>query len=181
MAFVNSTKTPSDGTLLGRTFRRFLWCRLLFFIPCCFCDVGCCCLFCFRALYPGFSGPSRPPPALSSTLATFHCFTFPSHFHRDRYGFEWAFFFAQGFFTLPSFPTFATTCFYQGFPGSPQFFLEGCRASHWGSKHRPGPSVCFNQTAFSKKVLVGRCYLRVTTGRLMFRACFIRMCTYMRH
>ena len=37
---------------------------------------------------------------------------------------------------------FGTTCFYQGLPGSPQFFLEVCRASYWSSKHRPGPSVC---------------------------------------
>ena len=37
---------------------------------------------------------------------------------------------------------FGTTCFYQGFPGSRQLFLEICRASYWSSKHRPGPSVC---------------------------------------
>ena len=36
MIFANSTKTPSDGTLLGRTSRRFLLCWLLFFvIHCC--------------------------------------------------------------------------------------------------------------------------------------------------
>ena len=56
-------------------------------------------------------------------------------------------FYPQVFFTLRSFPTFSTTCFYQGFPGSWQFFLEGCRASHWSLKHRPGPSVCLNHTA----------------------------------
>ena len=37
---------------------------------------------------------------------------------------------------------FGATCFYQGFPGSWQLFLEICRASYWSSKHRPGPSVC---------------------------------------
>ena len=37
---------------------------------------------------------------------------------------------------------FGTTCFYQGFPGSRQLFLESCSASYWSSKHRPGPSVC---------------------------------------
>ena len=37
---------------------------------------------------------------------------------------------------------FGTTCFYQGLPGSQQFFLEVCRAPYWSSKHRPGPSVC---------------------------------------
>ena len=44
------------------------------------------------ALHPVFLGPVRPPPALSSTRATFDCFTFPLHFYRERYGFEWAFF-----------------------------------------------------------------------------------------
>ena len=37
---------------------------------------------------------------------------------------------SQAFFTLHSFPTFGTTFFYEGFPGSRQFFLEGCRASN---------------------------------------------------
>ena len=37
---------------------------------------------------------------------------------------------------------FGTTCFYQGLPGSWQFFLEVCRASYWSSKQRPSPSVC---------------------------------------
>ena len=44
-----------------------------------------------------------------------------------------------------------TICFYQEFPGSRQFFLEGYRASHSGSKHRPGPSVCLNHTVFSER------------------------------
>ena len=52
-------------------------------------------------------------------------------------------FYPQTLFTLRSFlDIFDTTCFYQGFPGSRQFFLEVCRASCWSSKHRPGPSVC---------------------------------------
>ena len=63
---------------------------------------------------------------------------------------------SQAFFTLHSFPRFGTTdvastCIYQSFLGSQQFFLEGCRASYWGSKHRPGPSVCLNYTVFSKR------------------------------
>ena len=37
---------------------------------------------------------------------------------------------------------FGTTCFYQGLPGSWQFFLEVCRASYWSSKQRPSPSIC---------------------------------------
>ena len=60
-------------------------------------------------------------------------------------------FYPQALFTLHSFPTFGTTCFYHSFPGSRQFFLEGCRASHWGPKHRPGPSVWLNHTVFSKR------------------------------
>ena len=52
-------------------------------------------------------------------------------------------FYPQAFFTLRSFTDiFDSTCVYQGFPGSRQFFLEVCRASYWSSKHRPGPSVC---------------------------------------
>ena len=48
-----------------------------------------------------------------------------------------------GVFYLTFLPhIFATTCFYQGLPGSRQFFLEVCRASCWSSKRRPRPSVC---------------------------------------
>ena len=35
------------------------------------------------ALHPGFSGPLRPPPALSSTLATFGCFAFARLFRHS--------------------------------------------------------------------------------------------------
>ena len=56
-----------------------------------FCDVGCCCccfssleIFTFPgyftlppALHPGLWCPWRPPPARSSTLATFSCFILP--------------------------------------------------------------------------------------------------------
>ena len=61
------------------------------------CNVGCCCCFSSlevftfpgyfslpSALHSGFSGPWRPPPALSSTPATFGCFTFSRFF---RYSF----------------------------------------------------------------------------------------------
>ena len=52
-------------------------------------------------------------------------------------------FLPTGVFYLTLLPNiFGTTCFYQGLPGSRQFFLEVCRASYWSSKHRPGPSVC---------------------------------------
>ena len=55
------------------------------------------------ALHPGFSSLWRPPPALSSTLASFDCFTFPSLFYRKRYGFEWAFL-TTGIFYLTLLP-----------------------------------------------------------------------------
>ena len=34
---------------------------------------------------------------------------------------------------------------------SRQFLSEGCGATHWGLKYRPGPSVCLNHTVFSKR------------------------------
>ena len=37
---------------------------------------------------------------------------------------------------------------------------EGCRASHWGSKHRPSPYLCLNHIVFSKKFyFVGSIYV----------------------
>ena len=55
------------------------------------------------ACHPGFSGLRRPPPALISTLATFDCFTFASHFYRERDSFERAFFTRRRF--LPYTPS----------------------------------------------------------------------------
>ena len=61
-----------------------------------FCDVGYCCCFSSLdvftfpgyfsmppALHPSFSGLWRPPLALSSTLATFGCFTFARFFRHS--------------------------------------------------------------------------------------------------
>ena len=94
MTFVNSTKTSSDGTLFGTTSRRFLWCWLLLSLIAVFAMLVFV-VFMFSGyfsmpttLHPGFSGPWRPPLALSCTMAIFDCFTFPSHFHSKRYGFE---------------------------------------------------------------------------------------------
>ena len=56
------------------------------------------------ALHPGFSGPWRPPPALSSTPTTFDCLFF---IYCECYGFEWVFY-PQAFLTLCSFRTFLT-------------------------------------------------------------------------
>ena len=48
-------------------------------------------------------------------------------------------FLISGVFYLILLREFSTTC------------LECCRVSHWGSKHRPSPSVCLNHTVFSKR------------------------------
>ena len=56
------------------------------------------------ALNPGFSGPWRPPPALTSTLTTFDCLFFFIYPIYDS--FEWAFFTHRRFLPLCSFPTF---------------------------------------------------------------------------
>ena len=53
------------------------------------------------ALHPGFSGPWRPPPALSSTMTTFDCCFF--FIYPKRYGLEWAFFTHRRF--LPYVPS----------------------------------------------------------------------------
>ena len=71
-----------------------------------------------------------------------------------------SFFNFQVFFALHSSPTFGTTCFYQGFPGSRQFFIEGCRASHWGSK-QTWPICLFGSNNVQQKVLACSFYLCV--------------------
>ena len=67
--------------------------------------------------------------------------------YRECYGFERAVFTLRCYLSYTPSRDFAQrdiapTCIYQGFPGSWHFFLEGCRASHWGSKHKLGLSVC---------------------------------------
>ena len=52
----------------------------------------------------------------------------------------WESFFLLSVIFYHSFPTFGTIWFYQGLPGTRQFFLEGCRASASISKDRPGLS-----------------------------------------
>ena len=92
------------------------------------------------ALHPGFSGPWRPPPALSSTPTTFDCIFF--FIYCELHSFEWAFFTHRRF--LPYTPSrhFGTTCFIKVSLGAGSYFLESCRASYWSLKHRPSPSVC---------------------------------------
>ena len=121
---------------LGEPPRRFLWCWLSFLVFISFLYLHFIVVLYLSfffisfpgyftmspALHPGFSGPWRPPPALSSTPTTFDCLFF--FIYRERYGFEWAFFTHRRF--LPYAPSrhfwhsqhFGTTCFYQGFTGS---------------------------------------------------------------
>ena len=91
------TKTPSDGTLLERTSKRFLWCwlLLLFFPNWRFLR--------FRATFPchRHSTPASQAHkglhrlwALPWLLSVAFLFArlFPTQLYRERYGFEWAFF-----------------------------------------------------------------------------------------
>ena len=90
----------------------------------------------------------RPVKVSTSTKLYPDYFWLPFLFHLPWVLRFWvSIFYPQAFFTLHSFPTFlahsqhfGTTCFYQSFTGSQQFF-ESCRASYWSSKHRPCPSV----------------------------------------
>ena len=88
-----------------------------------FCDVGCCCCF-FTSLkaftfagyfslppafHSDFPGPWSPPPALSSTLATFACFTFARYFYHSFTANATVLsglFYPQAFFVLHNFLTF---------------------------------------------------------------------------
>ena len=51
------------------------------------------------------------------------------------------------------------TWFYQGFPGGWQFFLEGCRASHRGTKHSLSPTLCLNYMVILKYLTNAELYL----------------------
>ena len=67
-------------------------------------------------------------------------------------------FYPQAVFTLRSFTDISdSTCIYEGFPRSWQFFLEVCRALYWSLKHRTGPSVCLNhsnsQSSYSEQFI----------------------------
>ena len=53
-------------------------------------------------------------------------------------------------FCLALLPDSFRTSFDQGFLGSRQFFIEGCKASHKSWKIRPVLSVCLNHTVFRK-------------------------------
>ena len=74
-------------------------------------------------------------------------------------------FLPSGIFYLTLLPNMWHNNFYWAFSGSWQFFLEGCRTSQLGLKHRPGVFFVFlfESHSFQQKVLlVGRFYLCVT-------------------
>ena len=123
MAFVNSTKTPSDSSLLERTSRRFLWCCSSFMSV----------FFMLVAVH--FRATFSMPPALWALLLVLFIALL---FRLQRALRVW-----MGVFYLTFFPHISvTTCFYQSLPRSRKLFFEVCRASCWSSKRRPHPSVC---------------------------------------
>ena len=79
----------------------------------------------------------------------FRCFVFVL-LYRMCHGFERAFFpLSRCLLTL--LPDIWHNLLLSMLPWGGQFCLERCRAFNWGSKHRPGPSVCLNHTGFSKR------------------------------
>ena len=139
---------------LGEPLRRFLWRWLSFWYLFYFC-IFILLLF-FICRFPSFHFQATLPCHQHSTLASqaregLHqlwalprllliAFSFSSTASATVLS---GHFLPTGVFYLTLLPDiFGTTCFYQGFPGSRQLFLEICRASYWSSKHRPGPSVC---------------------------------------
>ena len=53
----------------------------------------------------------------------------------------------------------APNCCYQGFSGSWQFFLEGCRASHHDSKHSLSPTIYLNHMVIHNYLINAELYL----------------------
>ena len=159
--FTQIIKNSQRWYLLERTSGGFCFCSFCCyccssFVFICWCFSFCwCCIFIWfpgyfamsPALHTGFSDPWRSPPALSSTPTTFNYLFF--FIYVERYGFEWAFFTHRLF--LPCAPSqhfwhiphiLAQPAFIKVLLGAGSSFFESCRASHWSSKHRPGPSVC---------------------------------------
>ena len=65
-------------------------------------------------------------------------------------------FYSQAFFTLHS------LLLLWRLPWDCHFYLEGCRASHWGSKHRHGPSVCLNHTVLGNYMISSELHLNLS-------------------
>ena len=92
-----------------------------------------------RGFYAHFVLSARP---IAEWFATLSFSTIPLSSYCERYSFEWAFLTHSVFYLTLLRNIFGATCFYQGFPGSRQLYLETCWASYWSSKHRSSPSVC---------------------------------------
>ena len=78
---------------------------------------------------------------------------------RDCYGFERAFFYFSGAFSLHSFLLVLRL------PWSRKFNLKVSRASCWSSKHSHGPTICLNHNN-PQKGYGGRFFLWFTAGWL---------------
>ena len=165
---------------LGEPPRRFL--LLLLFIH--FCSSFCCCSsfifvlhfvvvvlhFISRLLCHVTGTPPwllRPMKASTSSELYPDYFWLPLLFHLPQALRFWVgVFYPQALFTLRSFTdNFDSTCVYQDFPGSRQFFLEVCRASYWSSKHRPNQSVYLIHSN-PQKFYTGRFYLSFMAAQI---------------
>ena len=177
-SWIIKPKTPSDGTLLGRTSEEVFvvssfccWCSSFHFWSSFYCHLSI--FFIHILLFDIIPHPSVD--YRRGFYTPFYTFS-PAHRRviRDTFIFNhsviflpralrfWAgVFYPQAFFTLRSFTdSFDSTCIYQDLPGSRQFFLKACRASYWSSKHRSCPSVCLIYSN-PQKIYTGRFYLRV--------------------
>ena len=77
-------------------------------------------------------------------------------------------FLPTGVFYLMLVPNiFRTTCFYQGFPGSRQLFLEIFRASYWSWKHRSGPSVCLIHSNSQSFIYLKFVFIHVSIAKVL--------------
>ena len=168
MTFVNSTKTPSDGTLLEKTSRRFLWwlllrllwCWLLLFLR-------------FRTTFPfhqhstlasraceGLHQLWALPWLLSITLLVRHIFTVSAtvlsgHFlHTD-------------IFYLMLLPNIWHNLLLPRPPRKTAVLPWRLQGLPLSFETQTRPICLFESHNVQQKVLVGKFYLRVTTGRLM--------------
>ena len=157
--FLKSQKLPAMLLCLREPPVWFLWCCsfliFIFVVVSSFVDLFFILLLLFIHIF--FSTSSLTLPwTIAGFLHSFYTFS-PAHrtVIRDTFIFQpfcyllttsatvlSGHFLPTGVFYLTLLPDiFGTTCFYQGLPGSQQFFLEVCRASYWSSKHRPSPST----------------------------------------
>ena len=153
-------KNSQRWDLLGRTSRRFLWCSS-------FC---CCSSLCFQATLPCHQHSTlafqaceglHQPWALPQLLLI--AFSFSSTASATVLS---AHFLPTGVFYLTHLPDiFGTSCFYQGLPGTRQFFLEVCKASYWSRKHRLGPSVCLTHSNLQSFIHLKFVFIHVNTAK----------------